>query len=246
MAEHSRSFGNDEESRLASRIERALRGQLVRIIYVPRWRSAWDIDVELDGRRAGPHAHSLCVDPDALVTDRLSEHVDPSFADDAERPYLLREYLEVLTRTYQIPLVDVADAGFDLPSDSASTALAGYWNKYEFTGLGRVDDLFKSVDEIGVALGKDNLEDLRRSLGHSSDPDIADDELVDLVENTGLYREEQLVRLLDTRAQRMHLALASPRSLMLRHPRLRSLPADRSTVRDLNDGSPAGAIPGTA
>jgi hypothetical protein len=178
--------------------------------------------------------------------DRLGEHVDLSFADDAERPYLLREYLEVLTRIYQTPLVDVADAGFDLPADSASTALAGYWNKYELTGLGRVDDLFKRVDEIGVAIGKANLEDPWRSLGHSSDPDIADDELIDLVENTGPYREEELVGLLDARAQRMHLALASPRSLMLRHARPRSLPADRSTVRDLNDGSPAGAIPGTA
>ena len=47
-------------------------------------------------------------------------------------------------------------------------------------------------------------------------------------------------------AQRMHLAMASPTSLMLRHPRLRSLRADRPTERDLNDRWPAGAIPGTA
>ena len=47
-------------------------------------------------------------------------------------------------------------------------------------------------------------------------------------------------------AQRMHLAMASPTSLMLRHPRLRSLRADRPTERDPNDGWPAGAIPGTA
>jgi hypothetical protein len=44
----------------------------------------------------------------------------------------------------------------------------------------------------------------------------------------------------------MHLTMASTTSLMGRHPRLRSLRADRPTERDPNQGWPAGAIPGTA
>ena len=53
--------------------------------------------------------------------------------------------------------------------------------------------------------------------------------MLHLVEHAGPEREEELVRLLDARAQRMHLAMASPTSLMLRHPRLRSLRAERPT-----------------
>jgi hypothetical protein len=66
-----------------------------------------------------------------------------------------------------------------------------------------------------------------------------------VIEHTGPDREEELVRILDARAQRMHLAMASPTSLVLRHPRLPSLRAHRATVRDAGDGWPAGAIPGT-
>ena len=83
-------------------------------------------------------------------------------------------------------------------------------------------------------------------LGYRPDPAEADAELLHLVAHAGPDREEELVRLLDARAQRIHLAMASPKSLMLRHPRLRSLRAGRPTVRDPNDGWPAGAIPGTA
>ena len=61
----------------------------------------------------------------------------------------------------------------------------------------------------------------------------------------GPEHEEALVRLLDARAQRMHLSMASPQSLMLRHPRLRSLRPDRATARVAEESWPAGAIPGT-
>jgi hypothetical protein len=104
----------------------------------------------------------------------------------------------------------------------------------------------KRVDEIGPALEAADLDDLRWLLGHRPDPGEADGELVDFIHNAGPDREEELVRVLDARAQRRHLAMASPQSLMLRHPHLRSLRADRPTVRDPNDGWPAGAIPGTA
>jgi hypothetical protein len=117
---------------------------------------------------------------------------------------------------------------------------------YQRVALGRVANHLKRVDEIGAALDAANLDDLARVLGHRPDPAGADAELLDLVEHAGPEREEELVRLLDARAQRMHLSIASPTSLMLRHPRLRSLRPDRPDERDPDDGWPAGAIPGTA
>jgi hypothetical protein len=125
-------------------------------------------------------------------------------------------------------------------------ASTGVDRNYELAGLGRVANHLKRVDEIGATLDAADLDDLTRVLGHRPDPADADAELLQLAEHAGPEREEELVRLLDARAQRMHLAMASPQSLMLRHPRLRSLRADRPTVRDLHDGWPPGAIPGTA
>jgi hypothetical protein len=127
--------------------------------------------------------------------------------------------------------------------DAAAPAIG---DEYQRVALGRVANHLKRVDEIGAALDAADLDDLGRALGHRPDPTDADAALLDLVERAGPEREEELVRLLDARAQRMHLAMASPRSLMLRHPRLRSLRADRRSARDPNDGWPAGAIPGTA
>ena len=114
---------------------------------------------------------------------------------------------------------------------------------YELAGLGRVANHLKRVDEIGATLDAADLDDLGRVLGHRPDPSEADAELLDLVQQAGPEREEELVRLLDARAQRMHLEMASPKSLMLRHPRLRSLRADRPTVRDPHDGWPPGPSP---
>jgi hypothetical protein len=388
-----------------------------------------------------PHAYGLCDSPYALVMDRLSGHVDLSFADDEERARLLERYLEILARIYAIPSAIAGAAGFELPVDSAAVALGGFWRRmealydpsmeglpadpiavflrrwlrdntppdrldaarfttydsfqfmfdegritglldfehahvgdpmmdlaalrvrdtiknigdlsqiaalyeavtgvavdhdvveyhtvlynalsvlstgpplaapvrgtdwlsylawyvngarwaletiaeirgyrldpvaipephpsrngpalrhlvtglreaphtsglgYELAGLGRVANHLKRVDEIGPALEAADLDDLRRLLGHRPDPGEADAELVDFIQAAGLDREEEIVRVLDARAQRRHLAMASPQSLMLRHPRLRSLRVDRPTVRDPNDGWPAGAIPGTA
>ena len=119
-------------------------------------------------------------------------------------------------------------------------------DEYERVALGRIANHLKRVDEIGVALDAADLDDLGHALGDRPDPADADAELLALVVRAGPEREEEVVRLLDTRAQRMHLTMASPTSLMLRHPRLRSLRADHPTARDPNDGWPAGAIPGTA
>lgn len=118
--------------------------------------------------------------------------------------------------------------------------------EYQRVALGKLANHLKRVDEVGPALEAADLDDLARVLGHRPDPAEADAELLALVQNAGPERDEELVRLLDARAQRMHLTLASPQSLILRHPRLRSLRADRPSVRSPNDGWPAGSIPGTA
>jgi hypothetical protein len=122
---------------------------------------------------------------------------------------------------------------------------SGFLDDYERVGLGRVANHLRRVDEIGPALDAADLDDLARVLGHRPDPAEADAELVDFVDHAGPEHEEALVRLLDARAQRMHLSMASPHSLMLRHPPLRSLRPDRASARVAEETWPAGAIPGT-
>src|SRR5580698_6619019 len=78
-----------------------------------------------------PHAYGLCDSPYALVMDRLSGHVDLSFADDEERERLLEQYLEILARIYAIPSAVAGAAGFELPVDSAAVALGGFWRRME-------------------------------------------------------------------------------------------------------------------
>jgi hypothetical protein len=117
---------------------------------------------------------------------------------------------------------------------------------YEQASLGKLANHLRRVDEVGPALDTADLDDLARVLGvdpGSAGPDAA---LADLVLHAGPDREEELVRLLDARAQRIQLTLASPRSLIVRHPRLRSLRVDHPSVRDADEGWPAGAIPGTS
>ncbi len=117
---------------------------------------------------------------------------------------------------------------------------------YERVALGKLANHLRRIDEVGPAFDDAALSDLAEALGRRPDPDEADAALVDLVLHAGPEREEELVRLLDARAQRMQLTLASPSSRMVRHPRLRSLRADRPSVRVADDGWPAGSIPGTA
>ena len=117
---------------------------------------------------------------------------------------------------------------------------------YERVSMGKLANHMKRIDEVGPALDAADLDDLTRLLGYRPDPAEADAELCEFIRRAGPDREEELVRLLDARAQRMHLTIASPRSIISRHPRLRSLRPDRPSPRDPNDGWPAGAIPGTA
>ncbi len=117
---------------------------------------------------------------------------------------------------------------------------------YERVTAGKLANHLRRVDEVGASFDAADLDDLARALGHRPDPGEADAELVDLVQDAGPEREEEIVRLLDARAQRLHFTLASPTSLMVRHPRLRSVRPGRSAPRGAEESWPAGAIPGTA
>jgi aminoglycoside phosphotransferase (APT) family kinase protein len=129
--------------------------------------------------------------------------------------------------------------------ESLRAPAASTGDEYERVALGKLANHLRRVDEVGSALDAADLDDLARLLGRRPDPAEAGAALLDLVRRAGPEFEEPLVRLLDARMQRLHLTLASPQSLILRHPRLRSLRADRPPVRVAEDGWPAGAIPGT-
>ena len=144
------------------------------------------------------------------------------------------------------PAADPPRAGLPAPGgEPPRRGSSGFLDDYERVGLGRVANHLRRVDEIGAALDAADLDDLAAVLGHRPDPAEADAELVEFVARAGPEHEEALVRLLDVWAQRMHLSMASPQSLMLRHPRLRSLRPDRATARVAEESWPAGAIPGT-
>ncbi len=126
-----------------------------------------------------------------------------------------------------------------------AAASTGSADDYQRVALGRIASHLKRVDEVGAAFDAADLDALTDLLGHRPDPGEADAELVDFIERAGREHEEALVRLLDARAQRLHLSMASPQSLMLRHPHLRSLRPGRATARGADESWPAGAIPGT-
>ncbi len=119
-------------------------------------------------------------------------------------------------------------------------------DNYERLSAGKLANHLRRVDEVGPAFDAADLDDLAGVLGYRPDRAEAEAELVELVANAGPEREEELVRLLDARAQRMHYTLASSTSLLVRHPRLRSLRSGRSSARGADESWPAGAIPGTA
>jgi hypothetical protein len=116
---------------------------------------------------------------------------------------------------------------------------------YELSGLGRIARHLERIDEVGARFDADDLDALANLLGHRPEPAEADAELVDFIERAGPEHEEALVRLLDARVQRQHLTMASPNSLMLRHPALRSLRPGRAMDSRAHESWPTGAIPGT-
>lgn len=156
-------------------------------------------------------------------------------------------------RGYALDAVDVpgprptrhAPAHRHLVGELRAATSAADVSGYELAALGRIASHLKRVDEIGAAFDAADQAELANVLGHRPDPGEADAELVDFVARAGPEHEEALVRLLDARAQRMHFAMASPTSLMLRHPALRSLRPERGAARAADESWPSGAIPGT-
>jgi hypothetical protein len=129
--------------------------------------------------------------------------------------------------------------------DGMRAAAGRHRDDYELAGLGRIASHLRRVDEIGAQFDADDLAALAELLGHRPEPADADAELVEFIGRAGPEHEEALVRLLDARVQRVHLTMASPTSLMLRHPVLRSLRPGRSAARARDESWPTGAIPGT-
>jgi aminoglycoside phosphotransferase (APT) family kinase protein len=102
------------------------------------------------------------------------------------------------------------------------------------------------LDAVGAKLAAGDCDDIARLLGRQMAPEDADAELLEAIDADDPGADADMVRLLDRRAQRMHLLLAPPGSLLLRHPRLRSLRPGAGAEVDQGQRWPAGAIPGTA
>jgi hypothetical protein len=119
--------------------------------------------------------------------------------------------------------------------------------EHERAKLYRVARHLKRVDEIGARLAADDLDEAADLLGYRPDLRQLDAALVDFIGSAGPEHDGQLVRLLDRRVQRQHLALGPPGSMLLRHPRLRSVRPDAAGARSVADDLPwtPGLIAGT-
>ena len=92
------------------------------------------------------------------------------------------------------------------------------------------------VDQIGRDVENDDLDDAADLLGYR--PDLKNSILLwsPLSGRPLPTTKKSLTRLLDRRVQRLHLTLAPEGSMMLRHPRLKSLRPGR-------DGGPGSGAP---
>jgi Phosphotransferase enzyme family len=95
----------------------------------------------------------------------------------------------------------------------------------------RVARYLQRVDQIGCDVERGDLDDAADLLGHRPEPEELDAALASFISTSTPDDEENLARLLDRRVQRLHLTLAPEGSMMLRHPRLKSL-------RPGHDGGP--------
>ena len=114
--------------------------------------------------------------------------------------------------------------GFDLLVERLShkgpaTGLADHEKALSF----RVARHLQRVDQIGRDIEKKDLNDAADLLGYRPRPEELDAALVSFIRASTPDDEENLTRLLDRRVQRLHLTLAPEGSMMLRHPRLKSL-----------------------
>jgi hypothetical protein len=96
----------------------------------------------------------------------------------------------------------------------------------------RVARHLQRVDQIGQDVEESDLNDAADLLGYRPEPEDLDTALVSFISASTPDDEEHLVRLLDRRVQRLHLTLAPEGSMMLRHPRLKSLRPGHDGVPD--------------
>jgi aminoglycoside phosphotransferase (APT) family kinase protein len=83
----------------------------------------------------------------------------------------------------------------------------------------------RRVSEIGAEIERQDLDDVDRLLGQKHDELAeADAALVFFAQSSGGDRDEDLLRLFARRAERFHLLLGPPDSLIVRHPQLQALP----------------------
>jgi hypothetical protein len=74
-AETSRLYCVDEDAaRLAGWVERTVHGTVTRVDRMPRWRPAWDIDVEVEGRSLPLHARGER-EPRIVMPYRIADEV---------------------------------------------------------------------------------------------------------------------------------------------------------------------------
>ena len=118
---------------------------------------------------------------------------------------------------------------------------------HERAKLFRVARHLRRVDEIGNQLANADLDDAEALLGIRPDTRDLDAALVEFITRAGPEHDAALVRLLDRRAQRLHLVLGPAGSMMLRHPRLRSVRPDTAGRGAAADDLPwtPGLISGT-
>jgi aminoglycoside phosphotransferase (APT) family kinase protein len=118
---------------------------------------------------------------------------------------------------------------------------------HERAKLFRVARHLRRVDEIGTPLVGSDLDDAEAVLGRRPDRRDLDAALVEYIAADNGGHDADLVRLLDRRVQRLHLLLGPDGSMMLRHPRLRSVRPGARTRGVVADDLPwtPGLIAGT-
>jgi hypothetical protein len=105
----------------------------------------------------------------------------------------------------------------------------------------RVARHLQRLDQIGRSVEEDDLTDAADLLGDRPGSEDLDAALLSFIRVSTPDDEADLVRLLDRRVQRLHLTLAPEGSMMLRHPRLKSL----RPGRDSRGSAPADDLPWT-
>jgi hypothetical protein len=152
--------------------------------------------------------------------------------------------LEVLDEIEPSPSPHYAAATHLVEGLSDRNSLHG-GGDYERASLYRVARHVRRVDEIGGEVERGDLGDLSQLVGRPVARDHATAELLRFVDQATASDDEALVRLFDKRMQRFHQLLGPPRSMLLRHPPLRSLRPDAKVSASSDQGWPAGIIPGT-